>query len=259
MRVRILFIGSALALLAAGCGGGEAGPTTVVPSSTVPTTSTPPAPSTTTLPTTTTSTTTTTAAPTTTTIPGDPIDFGPPAGDVLAVVGVSHEDVLNMRAAPGIDQPIVATLDPLEDDVIALGNARQLPTSIWFQIEVDGTIGWASAAFLAYRGDTTDVTSAVVADLGEVPEAETMLDLGRIVVEALASDAPESRIVVSVAPTVGDLGEVTYDVTGLGDDALFGLRLHVFGTPSDSLEGFVLEAVEQTSLCGRGVSNGLCV
>jgi hypothetical protein len=174
------------------------------------------------------------------------------------VVGVAFDDVLNVRAAPGIDQAIVAMLDPLEAGVTALGNTRQLPNSFWYEVEFGGVTGWASAAFLAYLGDTTDQTALLVADLGATPEAETMLDLGRIVAEALASEEPASRIVVSVAPTVGDLGEVTYDVIGLGDDALFGIRLHVFGTPSEGGEGFSLKSVEQTALCGRGVSEGLC-
>jgi enoyl-CoA hydratase len=36
-------------------------------------------------------------------LPGEPIDFGPAAGDVLAVIGVSHDDVLNLRSAPGAE------------------------------------------------------------------------------------------------------------------------------------------------------------
>ena len=95
--------------------------------------------------------------------------------------------------------------------------------------------------------------------LGETPSAETMLDLGLIVAEALASDEPASRIVMSVAPTVGDLGEVTYDVVGIGDDSVLGFRLHVFATPDEGGEGFVLKSVEQTVLCGRGLSGELCV
>jgi hypothetical protein len=61
-----------------------------------------------------------------------------------------------------------------------------------------------------------------------------------------------------VAPSVGDLGEVTYDVIGLGDDAVRGLRLHVFGQPID--EGFSLKTVEMTALCGRGADDdGGCI
>ena len=223
------------------------------------TTTTAPTTTTTTTAAPTTTTTSTTVAPTTTTLPGEPIDVPPWRGDIVGVVGVAHDDVLNVRAAPGINQIIVATLDPLEDDVLVLGNARSLPNSIWTQVEIHGVTGWSNISFLAYLGDTDDITARLVNDLGETPRAETMLDLGLIVAEALASLEPPSRIVMSVAPTVGDLGEVTYDVIGLGDDSLHGVRLHVFGTPDEGGEGFVLKAVERTQLCARGISGGFCV
>ena len=208
--------------------------------------------------TTTTEPTTTTTGPTTTTLPGEPIDIGPRAGDVIAVIGVAHDDVLNVRVAPGTDQRIVDELDPLADDIVALGNARTLSLSIWIEVDTGDTTGWVSSRFIGYLGQTTDETAAIIDRLGEIPEAETMLDLGLILAEAVASDDPPSSIVMSVAPSVGDLGEVTYDVVGLGDDAVRGLRLHVFGTPSASQDGFVLKSVEQTLLCGRGLSDGLC-
>ncbi|MDH3500183.1 MAG: SH3 domain-containing protein [Acidimicrobiia bacterium] len=260
----------AVVVLTAACGDGGAASTTIGETTSVPPSSTlaptiapttPPPTSTSPATTTTTASSTTTAPPTSapTSLPGDPMDFGPRAGDVLGVVGVAHDDVLNVRLAPGTDQTIVARLAPLEDEVIALGNTRQLPSSIWYEVDADGRRGWASAAYLAYLGDTSDMTALLIAALGETPEAETMLDLGQIVAEASASDDPASRIVLSVAPTVGDLGEVTFDVIGLGDDSVFGIRLHVFGTPSEGGEGFILKSVEQTVLCGRGVSGGLCV
>ena len=68
---------------------------------------------------------------------------------------------------------------------------------------------------------------------------------------------PPSDIVIVVAPTVGDLGTVTYDVVGLGDDSVRGLRLLVFGEPVS--DGFSLKSVERTLLCGRGLFEGLCV
>jgi hypothetical protein len=73
----------------------------------------------------------------------------------------------------------------------------------------------------------------------------------------MASEEPESDIVLTSAPDVGDLGEVTYDVVGLGDDAVRGVRLHVFGQPVD--EAFTLHTVEMTALCGRGEDQGACV
>jgi hypothetical protein len=271
---RLLAALAVLALLVAACGqtaettttrspattastaAGVTTSTTTAPTTTQPSTTTTAPPTTTEPPT----TTTTRAAPSpTTTLPGEPMDFGPRAGDVLGVIGVSHDDVLNVRLAPGIDQPIITTLHPLEDGIVALGNTRSLPRSIWIEVEVSGTTGWVSLAYVAYLGQVSDETSAIVNLLGGIPEAETMLDLGLTVAEALASDDPASRIVMSAAPTVGDLGEVTYDVVGIGDDAVRGFRLHVFGTPSESGEGFILKSVEQTLVCGRGISDGLCV
>ena len=265
----------ALLLVAAACG--DSATTTTVtqpPPAVTTTTGSPPPPTTTTAPTTTTTapppatttttttttvppttTTTTEPPPTTTTLPGEPIDLFWQEGDVLGVVGVAFDDVLNVRDVPAGE--IVATLDPLADDVVTTGRARSLPTSIWLELTRDGSTGWASVRFLAYIGATVDGTASVVAALGGIPTAETMLDLGLLVAESQASEEPPSDIVVSVAPTVGDLGEVTYDVIGLGDDAVFGVRLHVFGAPDG--EGFSLMSVEITALCSRGVTpDGLC-
>ena len=63
-----------------------------------------------------------------------------------------------------------------------------------------------------------------------------------------------------VPPTVGDLGEVTFDVVGLLDDAQLGWRLHILATPDEGGEGFGLKSVEATAFCGRGVTDeGYCV
>ncbi len=210
---------------------------------------------------TTTSTTTTTVATTTTTttLPGEPIDLFPEEGDILAVVGVSYDSELNVRAAPGTDQAVVVRLPPLTDDVVATGQERQLTDSIWYEISVDDITGWASSAYLAWIGETTDITATVIGLLGETPTAETMLDLGLVVAESQASDEPASRIRVSRSPSVRDLGEVSYDVIGLGDDALFGVRLRIFATPDDSGDSFTLKTVESTALCARGLTpEGFC-
>lgn len=175
------------------------------------------------------------------------------------MVGVSSAGELNVRAAPGTDQEILTTLPPLAE-VPATGRAQILPSSTWYEITTDGVTGWSSIAFLAYVGATDDITAEVVEDLGSLPIAETMLELGQIVAESQASTEPASRIVASVAPSVGDLGEVTFDVVGLGDDALRGVRLHIFGAPDPGGEAFSLMSVEQTLLCGRGVTDdGVCV
>lgn len=196
----------------------------------------------------------------TTSLPGEEFDIGPQAGDVVAVVGVAHDDVLNLRDGPGTGYEIMATLDPLADDLVATGRHRLLSSSIWSEVEADGVTGWVNQSYLAYLGAVNDETSYVVDKLGEIPQAETMVDLGTLVAEQYASTEPASDIVMSVAPTVGDLGEITYDVIGLGDDAQVGVRLHVFGQPTAGGEGFSLKSVEVTGLCGRGVTaDGLCI
>lgn len=218
--------------------------------------------STTSAPTTTTTAppeTTTTTAPTTTTtqLSGESIDFGPREGDEPAVIGVAHDDVLNLRSGPGADQEIVAEIPNLYDGLVALGNTRDLGDAFWIELEYEGTTGWVHYSFVGYLGVTDDQTASVISDLGESPVAGTMLDIGLIVAETFTSDEPQSDVVLAVAPTVGDLGEVTYDVIGIGDDAVRGFRVHVFGQPED--ETFGLMAVEVTTLCGRGVTeDGLC-
>jgi hypothetical protein len=249
-----------MGVLAVACAGeGESGTSTTGTPATTPSTTDADTTTSTETSTTTAAPATTTTAPVTTTtaneLPGEPIEFGPAAGDTVAVIGVAHDDVLNLRAAPGADQPIVAEIPNTYDGLTAAGETRELPGSFWIGVDYEGTLGWVNLRYIGYLGDTTDETSAVI---GPVPGAETMLDLGFLAADFFASEEPPSDIVLVEAPTVGDLGEVTYDVIGLGDDAVRGLRVHVFGTPIT--EAFTLRTVEVTVICGRGVDpEGLCV
>lgn len=255
----------ALALVLTACAStADTTPTTAQPTttSTASTTTSP----TTTEPTTTTSTTTssttstsstTAPAPTTTTLPGEPIFSFPAAGDVLGVVGVRYDDMLNVRAAPGTDQPIVATLPPTFDDIRALGEARRLTQSIWYLVDIDGTEGWVSARFVAFLGNTDDITSSIVSELGEIPSAASMDALAEIVADTQVSTDPASVVTTTVAASTGDLGEITIDIIGLGDDSVFGLRLVIFGQSEDGGVTFGLKSVESTALCGRGVTEDL--
>jgi len=245
---RLTTLGVAVVLGLTACGGGDGQATTTTGETT--TTSTAPA---TTQP----DTTTTTGPTTTTEIPGEPVDFGPAEGDEVAVIGVAHDDVLNLRSAPGADQDILAEIPNLYEGLVALGDTRDVGEAFWIEVDYEGAVGWVHFGFIGYIGVTDDMTASVVAELGDSPLAETMLDIGLIVAETFASEEPASVIVLTVAPTVGDLGEVTYDVIGIGDDAVRGFRLHVFGQPAE--ETFDLKSVEVTTLCGRGVTeDGLC-
>jgi hypothetical protein len=194
-------------------------------------------------------------------LPGDPWVGFAQAGDELAVFGVAHDDVLNIRALPGAEGEIVATAEPSATDVVATGEARELSRSFWYQVEVDGVTGWARVRYLAFPGSVDDATAELLdhATGGELPETETMLEMGQLVAEGFATTDPVSTIVQSGPASVGDLGEITFDVVGIGDDAAVGYRLHVFGAPSESGEGFSLESIERTTFCGRGSHGELCV
>ena len=260
-----------VASLAAGCGDDDgAGDGDGISTTTSSTTSSSTTPSSTTPSSTTSSSTTSSVAPPPTTpipdadLPGTDLEVTPAAGQVLSVVGVAHDDVLHVRRAPGTDQEIVADLANLADDFVATGRGRMLTRSIWWEVTTtEGIIGWVGSSFTAITGPTSDTTAEVVSALGKRPETETMVELGTLVAETLRPDPDmASEIVLVVAPTVGDLGEITYDLVGLGDDAVRARRLHVFGQPSESGEGFVLRTVEATDMCEaiRGVSQpeGLC-
>ena len=151
----------------------------------------------------------------------------------------------------------------------ALGFLRiPLATTIWHEFRVGDLTGWSSAAYLAQVGTTDDATAEVVEALGELPSADTMLDLGLAVAQTMASEAPPSRVVVSEAPVIFEaLAQMTIDVVGISDDSILGYRLTVFAQPAaedwtqDDPGPFALKSVERTLLCHshRGVSEeGLC-
>ncbi|MEM9607679.1 MAG: hypothetical protein AAGA99_09665 [Actinomycetota bacterium] len=263
MSRRALALAVAVTLLAAACADddtGDAAPTTVEPTTTASSPTTNIAPTTTAAATTAPATTaipTTTATPATTVLAGEPIELFAQSGQVWSVVGVDREDVLNVRSGPGVDADIVATLAPTAAGVVTTGRAQALSSSIWYEVEVDGVAGWVNIAFLALPGVVTDETAAVEAALGALPVAETLVDLGTATAAVFASDEPASDVVVSVAPTIGDLGEITIDVMGLGDDAQVGWRLRLFAVEDEAGEFFTLRTVEAVTLCGRGVTDDL--
>lgn len=223
-------------------------------------------------------------------LPGEPSELGPAEGAGLAVVGIRYDSALNMRAVPngeiiarldnvmdGVRPPAIYVRRPDSDDIIttvvwksgvvATGNTRKLTTSTWHEFLAGDLTGWSSAAYLAQIGATEDATSEVVDALGEPPVADTMVELGLAVAQTMASQEPQSSVVVSGAPGLsGDLGQVTIDIVGIGDDSVRGFRLAIFAHPAenwteDDPGPFTLKSVERMVLCHshRGVTeDGLC-
>ena len=187
-------------------------------------------------------------------LPGEPFDAGPEADARLAVVGVAADDVLNLRAGPGVEFEVAAELEPLETDVLATGRNRQLEGSaIWVEATVDGVTGWANLAYLAYLGEVNDITS-LLEDAG----GSELVDVAdRVVAQVWGESADEVDVTVVDGPHYGDLGEITVDGLGLADDSVAGLRLHIFASPDGGR--FTMRTVEATTLCSRGVAAGLCI
>lgn len=219
------------------------------------TTTTPPPSATTTTTTTAPTTTTTTPAPPTTTIVPVP---GPIPGSPWSVVGVPHDDALNVRAAPGALSPVVGTLAPTTADVRAEGDAALVGRVIWWRVSVEAFEGWVSSRYLAGAGTTDDVTSAVVsANAGVRPSAPSMEELASLVVELRGAG---EHVVVAPPGEAEGIGEVLIDRFVEGDDAIRGERLRIFGQRLEEGGSFGLYAVESTSLCWRAVDDeGLCV
>ena len=186
-------------------------------------------------------------------LPGSPAAFGPAAGTRLGVIGVNHDDWLNLREVP--NGTVVATLSirignsaaegpsllVQEPDgvghlatlditgLIATGRTRDLPTSTWHEIQAGPVVGWASSNFLApfASGQRHDVTSEVVLGIGEDAEAATLGELTDAVVAEFASAAdPVSRVRTVAPPSVFEgVVEVAIDIVGQPDDSVRGYRL----------------------------------
>jgi hypothetical protein len=196
-------------------------------------------------------------------LPGSSFDRGPSTGQRLAVIGVAAGRSIPVQVAPGPGQKVLTTVTPQVGGLVAAGRARLVEpaggaATVWVLATVSGVTGWIDGGHVAAPAATTDLTADAIGRLGSRPVDATMLALGMHVAQAYASTEPPSTITVVVAPTVGDLGEMTVDVVGLGDDSVAGQRLHVFGTPSQG--SFTLKSVEATPFCYRGVgASGLCV
>ncbi len=226
-------------------------------------------------------------------LPGESYEFGPPAGAGLAVVGVAHDSALNVRDIPngeviarldnvmdGVRDPavyarqadsddIIATVD-LQSGIVATGNTRKLPTTIWHELRVGDLLGWASGSYLAPLGADRDATAEVVEALGGTPTADTLTDLGLQVSALFASTGEvQSRTTVSSRPGVFEaVGDVTLDVLGLPDDAVRGYRVNITADAGaedwtqEDAGPFTLRSVTVTPICDshRGVSEeGLCL
>jgi hypothetical protein len=65
-----------------------------------------------------------------------------------------------------------------------------------------------------------DITAALFPTPPERPTKKTMMELGQTVARLRAGADPNADVVVVDGPTVGDVGEITVDIVGVGDDSV---------------------------------------
>ncbi len=228
-------------------------------------------------PTATTEATATTGTSGPTSLPGEAFDpVFTPAGAVLAAVGVAFDETLTVRALPGFDRPEIASFSPLVDGLVSEGRAQRVDSDVWLEVTAREVTGWTPLRRLVYLGAARDQTPAIVAAIGDVPTAPSMLELGTIVTDALVpsdASAPPAEIVVAVEPIPEATSEIVYDTFPgefFGSDDSIGTRYVVTGrqTIGDPLPvtgfsaGLVYELVrvDAITFCTRGVTqDGLCI
>lgn len=71
---------------------------------------------------------------------------------LYAVVLVGSDNLLNVRAGPGIEQPILETLSPTSRDLTLTGQEQVLDGEVWSEIRrPGGDTGWVNSLFLTQQ------------------------------------------------------------------------------------------------------------
>ena len=184
----------------------------------------------------------------------------PIAGSVVAVVGVEHWDILEIHQDPGVSSPLVGTLDPLDDTVVALGYARQLPQSIWWCISWNGGSGaWASSIYLSRMADPyQSFDSSSWVGLTAQNLEDFLSDVENQYQRPATSEGGPMRIVISELDYINNV--ISIDVIGFLDDSLLGARL-TFSTSLQSDGSLIIDDAQFRGMCRRGGGPGsdLCL
>ena len=93
------------------------------------------------------------------TLEPSPTTASPTSVDSYAVIGVTRDDVLNIRAEPNADSEIVGAFSPVAQDIVISAESRSL-TSLWVEVQQGDTVGWVNAHYLARQIGTLDTTVA---------------------------------------------------------------------------------------------------
>jgi hypothetical protein len=179
-------------------------------------------------------------------LPGTPVDGFPEAGVSLTIVGVSAQEILNLRIGPGVEYDSIARMPP-DTNLVATGRNRDLGSSagLWYQVRAGDDVGWVISTYVAELGASRDVTDRFVPK----PRADSRRELIDDVVTAWGGD-PSEAVVVYGPVEIEDL-QFRVDVPS-DDDAVTGARLFVVARVRG--DTYIVTRVTATQLCARGVS-----
>jgi len=86
-----------------------------------------------------------------------------PLGNLYTVVGVSMDDVLNLRSQPGVEFPILGTIPPDGSSIERTGSDQKVNGVAWTPVAYQGLTGWVNAKYLAKQSGNPDAALAKVA------------------------------------------------------------------------------------------------
>lgn len=90
--------------------------------------------------------------------PTPPIDVTP---GLYTVVNVASDDVLNVRAQPGVAYPMVGSIPPYGMDVQVTGAGEAVAGTVWVPIGYEDVTGWVNSNYLARPVGSVDEEIAV--------------------------------------------------------------------------------------------------
>jgi uncharacterized protein YgiM (DUF1202 family) len=117
--------------------------------------------------------------------------LAPAASDgVLPVDSVVfvNTDALNLREASGLDAAVITTM-PTDTEATVLVGPETVDGYDWYQLDVDGTVGWAVRDFLAFPESTTADTTDAAATAETTDTADTTTETTDTAATEEATDA----------------------------------------------------------------------
>jgi len=182
-------------------------------------------------------------------LPGAVLDGYPEAGTSLLIVGVSSEEILNLRLGPGIEFDSIARLAP-DTPLVATGRNRDLGGSagIWYQVRAGEDVGWVISRYVAEPGASRDVTDT----FDPAPTGEGRGAVIDAVVAAWDRTGTAEAIVVYGPVVTQENLQARVDVLVPGDDSVRGARLFVVAEQAGTT--LTVTRVTATQLCARGAA-----